>query len=287
MTWEIPGRGRAFFKKFLMTLIAGWASLDNKPKKKEISAIYLLSDSRISWSDQQNWNNARKIFCFSNHPDIIGYCGDVLFPTQVISQIITLGDAGLLFVKSDGGETKSNKIFTAIQKLFENYPTSKPYPSFSIIHCGKEIDGDFYGNILRWKIDEGWNKKPEKINFPDSSGIFCMEGSGAPEFRSLIDNHFKIGIPITSSNIFQSFIQTLKNTKLASVGGPPQLAGIYRGSFAKTFGIIFDHKRYVLGLEFDDAEDYGELEWRNELFERSNPITKKIADGAKKQFITK
>jgi hypothetical protein len=264
-----------------MTLIVSWASLDKKGKKSEVSAMYLISDSRISWGKNHTWDNGRKIFHFENHPDILGYCGDVLFTTQVLSQIITLGDSGILFKKEETFETKSTIIFSKIIELLERFPQSKLFPSFSVIHCGKTIKGEFGCTSLIWTDKNGW--KIESITTPEYSDKLIVAGSGSSEFNQLYYNRFSTYEAKNSRDIYQCFIDTLSNIRDPLCGGPPQLAGVYRGDISKTFGIIIAEKKYVLGLEIQDDSDFGDFEWRNELFERCSPLTMRILPHAQRQ----
>jgi hypothetical protein len=264
-----------------MTLIVSWAALDRKGDKNDVASMYIMSDSRISWGPNHIWDNGRKIFNFQNHPDILGYCGDVLFITQVLSQIITLGDSCLLFNSEDTFSKKSENIFETIISQLNKFPQSKLFPSFSIIHCGKTLKGEFGCRNLSWKKGDGWNTK--NISPNEYSDKLIVAGSGSQEFNALYFKRFKSYERKTSREIYQCFIDTMSEIKDPLCGGPPQLAGVYRGDISKTFGIISDEKRYVLGIEIDETANFGEFEWRNELFERCNPVSKKILPEAQRQ----
>jgi|GEM_PF-304474 hypothetical protein len=277
---EVPGQFRAIF---YMTIIASWVTLDDKVGAKEVSSIYIVSDSRISWPDGSCWDHARKVFNFTNHPDILGYSGDVLFPSQVLSQILSLGDAGLLFDKKDSFNMKSDAIFKAITRLFGDYPKSKLFPSFTIMHYGKQIGGDFGGRIYRWEKARGW-AVPEPLPIPEHTQLCVCVGSGSAEFMIPFNRKHKPAYgPVTSKDIYQQFVETLCSIKNPSCGGPPQLAGVFRNDFSQSFGIISNEKRYVLGLEIENDANLLSVEWRNELFERCDPITKERFASAKRQ----
>jgi hypothetical protein len=66
-----------------MTLLVSWIGVD----PHGTSSAYIAADSRVSWGDVANFDHGRKVFAFRHSPDILGYCGDVLFPTMVLSQI--------------------------------------------------------------------------------------------------------------------------------------------------------------------------------------------------------
>ena len=66
-------------------------------------------------------------------------------------------------------------------------------------------------------------------------------------------------------------------------GGSPQLVGLYNRFNGKNFGVIYEKKRYYLGREIEQTENFNSIEWRNELFERCDGLTTKILDGAQRQ----
>lgn len=265
-----------------MTLIVAWAALDNKGPSKEISAMYIMSDSRISWGNNDKWDCGRKIFHFNNHPDILGYCGDVLFPTQVLSSVISMGDAELLFNKYDLFNVKSDKIFAAIKRLFISYPIDKTFPSFSIIHAGKQFNGDFGFNTFTWQAELGWLPK-SSIKLLEQTSQLLVTGKGGSEFKTIYFKKFNTLEKRKSREIFQCFIDTLSGITEPTCGGPPQLVGVYRGDIAKPFGIINKGKKYFLGCEVLEIPSNQITEWRNELFERCSPLTKEIIPNAKRQ----
>jgi hypothetical protein len=74
-----------------MTLLVSWVGVDTHGP----SSVYIASDSQISWGTLAKFNFGRKVFAFSKWPDILGYCGDVLFPSIALNQIVELADAGV------------------------------------------------------------------------------------------------------------------------------------------------------------------------------------------------
>jgi len=65
-------------------------------------------------------------------------------------------------------------------------------------------------------------------------------------------------------------------------GGAPQLVGIYRKGAARSFGIIFNDQKYLLGLPVEN-ENLKSVEWRNHLFEESDPNTNQRQTNAQPQ----
>ena len=94
-----------------MTSLISWIGVDSRAP----SSIYLASDSRITWGNKGTWDNARKVFGSTNYPELLGYCGDVLFPSQALGQLIDLIDLGL-FDDNDTPEDKWSAIVDILQK---------------------------------------------------------------------------------------------------------------------------------------------------------------------------
>ena len=69
-----------------------------------------------------SFDQGRKVFAFSNWPDILGYCGDVLFPLIALNQIVQLGDSGLLFESGYTSKQKFQAIVDKLNHLFAEYP---------------------------------------------------------------------------------------------------------------------------------------------------------------------
>ena len=93
-----------------MTLLASWIGVDNKKNGPKPCSLYIVSDSRISWPNGNKYDNYKKVFGMKNHPDVFGFCGDVLFPSIVLGQLIPQIDAGLLITDSDDSITKNDKV---------------------------------------------------------------------------------------------------------------------------------------------------------------------------------
>ena len=85
-----------------MTLLLAWASFDDG--KDDPSAIYIATDSRISWGDTSTWDFAQKVFCVPQSMEIFGYCGDVMCVTQTLSQIVHLCSSNIFGPPTDPAE---------------------------------------------------------------------------------------------------------------------------------------------------------------------------------------
>jgi len=125
----------------------------------------------------------------------------------------------------------------------------------------------------------------EEIALPQISTKIYSGGSGKVEF----DNNWinwereKHNDYRTSRGVYHCLYQTLKEIKDPSTGGLPQIVGLFRNKNTKLFGIVEDDKKYVYGKESSESINSESIEWRNENFERTNPETLKIFDGAQRQ----
>ena len=252
-----------------MTLLVAWVGVDTHGP----ASMYIASDSRISWEPGVNFDQGRKVFAFSNHPDILGYCGDVLFPSIALNQIVQLADAGLLFKDGFTAKEKFQAIVKKLNHLCAAYPklhSGLAANSLQIIHASREISNNkqFFCHSISWSKVDGW--KGKAVEFPQQSDILFALGSGSPEFKHNYQRYQSGPNKSTSRNVFHCFCDTLNNITDKQVGGAPQIVGLYRkpDSIAVNFGVIYMRSRHFLGARIDDLKDLStNVEWRNENFE--------------------
>jgi hypothetical protein len=261
-----------------MTSLVVWLGVDSRGP----ASIYIASDSRITWgSSSIKWDHSQKVFSSQKYPDIIGYCGDVLFPSQLLAQIIRLIDAGMLFENSDIPIIKFNKITKVIQEAFEAYPKSERR-NFAIIYCTREYEGMasiFHAFLLDWKLKNGWHT--DLIALPKTedgqkykSGIVRPFGSGAKSIKKWYDRWNKIkSEKDTSRTVFNAFCDSLFSKEDEFSGGAPQLVALYRIDCGKYIGTVYQRNRYLFGLPILDSGQLNNIEWRNNVFERCDGIT--------------
>jgi hypothetical protein len=261
-----------------MTLIVAFLAVDNKHPAPQPSSIYIVSDSRISWSSsttKEHFDCGRKIFGCMNSPDIFGYCGNALFPSLILSQISDLADQGLLFERHWSCEEKFQCIKNKLINIFEQFPFDH---TVEIIHASRDEHGEFFCGGL----ELSHNREPQ-ITVPEfknhSDKLFVL-GSGSENF---LEKFTLYADQKTSRSVFHCFTDTLSEGKDKCIGGAPQLVGLYRKDYAKFFGIIYNERRYLHGLPIDNMSNFDRVEWRNELFERCNGNTMKRIEDAQKQ----
>ena len=267
-----------------MTLVVSWVGVDTHGT----SSAYITSDSRVSWGSIGKFDYARKVFAFKNSPDILGYCGDVLFPSIVLSQIVEMADCGLLFKEDYTAKEKFEVIKETLVQSFFKYPheeTRITNEVLQVIYISREKNDNknFFCHLIEWRRGKGWSGK--EIHLPGKSDILLVMGSGKSEFQDNYELYQLEGNKNTSRNVFHCFCDTLFNIKDNACGGAPQLVGIYRkpDSSAQKFGIIKDNKRYLFGAQIDKLTNFDNIEWRNDLFELCDGNTMKKVENAQSQ----
>jgi hypothetical protein len=260
-----------------MTSLIGWVAVDSRGP----TSIYLASDSRISWKPNGTWDYGRKVFASRNYPELLGYCGDVLFPTQVLGQVIDLIDGNLCISKDHTAEQKKDIIFKILKDSFRGYPINTAQ-AFSIVYCTREneqMQSFFHLATLCWG-SAGWSE--EKLSIPAKSGIIQTLGSGSQFVKKWYQRWSNTKEKRTSRSVFSAFCDSIESGDDKYTGGAPQLVSIYRRGSAENVGIIYKEKRYLLGLPVECSEMCSAVDWRNGIFERCDWKTMKRMEKAQK-----
>jgi hypothetical protein len=104
-----------------MTTLISWVGVDSR----SASSVYIASDSRISWGSSNCWDTGRKVFASKIRPDVFGYCGDVLFPTQVLGQLIEQIDQSILFSHGEPFRSRAKIVKQALAASLGNIPVNQ------------------------------------------------------------------------------------------------------------------------------------------------------------------
>ncbi len=261
-----------------MTLLLSWIGKDSR----KTSSVYIASDSRFSWGFPNTYDYGRKVFAFQNSPDILGYCGDVLYPTIILNQIMEMDRDRVLFPAESTNRERADIVFGEITKRFDTYPTSIAMSSsLEILHVSRQKETDFICFVYKWTKKQGWTKQEHPI--PETSDKVIILGSGKDEFYKRYLEYYNGNNGKTSRALFQCLCHTLLKMKDLQCGGSPQLVGLYNRFKGKNFGVIYDNKRYFIGREMTEGKILNNIEWRNELFERCDGSLIKILPGAQRQ----
>lgn len=263
-----------------MTSLIAWSPVDQRYP----SAIYLASDSRITWgSPELYWDNARKLFSSKTSPDIFGYVGDVIFPIMTLGQLVEMIEQGLLFTKDDSFPIKCEKVNSFIKNSLASYP-SKQFNPFDILYISRTAKGmESKFNAVKIVAKKNCELESTELDhLTNDDGTICHLGTGADSTKKHINSwHEQMGKK-TSRAVFGGFCDSIKSSDDKYSGGAPQLAGLYRKGNAKTFGIIFDGKAYFSGQPVNEEIRTEIIEWRNELFERCD-VSGDLVDKAQRQ----
>jgi len=267
-----------------MTLLVSFIGVDGKKDGPKPASIYIASDSRISWRNTTaKFDYGKKVFGCKNSPDIFGYCGDVLFPSIVLNQLVSIADQGLLFSPEWNCTQKFQAIIDKLVQMFNQYPSEIEgitTDSIEIIYASTEKDRSFYCQKMKWRKSTGkW--KVDDVKYGEYSDKLFVAGSGAGEFLEKLEEYQNYSR--TSSAIFHCFCDTLFNIKDKYCGGAPQLVGLYRKFNSQVFGIVYNNKRYLEGMEISNLRNFNAVNWRNENFEICDGDTMKIKPKAKRQ----
>jgi hypothetical protein len=272
-----------------MTSLIAWLAID----QRQPSAMYIATDSRITLPDgdrYKTWDYGRKVFASKTFPEIFGYCGDALFPTQILSQIVELIDTNLIFDSADNPDSKLQKILTLLNLTTDNY--FYPLANTFILYGTKSYDPSIKKPVLRNKflmakldwseVEKKWNGS--WINLPQKSGPIVIEGSGK---RAIIDRSEaweKSSQSGTSRGVFGLFCSALLSRADEKSGGPPQLVGIRRNTNGISFGIIYNQKRYYFGLPIENIDNFESVIWHNILFEVCDGNTLELKPGYQRGY---
>jgi hypothetical protein len=261
-----------------MTSFIAWVAVDERAP----SAVYFASESRLS-NNTWHWDFGRKLFASQTYPDIFGYVGDVLFPSQILSQVIDLIDVGVLFKPDDNVDQKLDKIKFFLYQVASGYAN---LTDVYIYYCSRLDRGgksSLQSTFRLYRIyfrNNQWLS--ERIGMPMKSGPIKIDGSGRKHVENAIKEWEQSSHKDTSRSMFSAFCDAIEITKDVRSGGAPQLVGVHRKGPAKYFGIVHKNKRYFLGLPVANPENANNINWFNEIFEITNGETKKRQKGVKR-----
>ena len=123
-----------------------------------------------------------------------------------------------------------------------------------------------------------WSRRT--VTMPDRSGLVLNEGSGKQHVRQAY-NEWQAGPSArTSRAVFSAFCDSIADSGDPGTGGAPQLAGLYRIGPGRLIGIVHKRQRYFARAALIGAEQTDGVEWRNDLFERTEGKSKKRTPGA-------
>jgi len=262
-----------------MTSFIAWIGVD----QRGVASTYFASDSRLTWDKSGFWDNGRKLFVARQYPHLLGYCGDVVFPTQTLSQIVEMIDLGFLADVEGDVDSCIERIVGVLSRALVTYPSSEKR-AFQIVYATREDVGlrcRFHLRLL--SSDTGPDIRSEVIELPSKSAAVKILGSGKARITFHLAQWQSSDVRETSRAVFSAFSDALREGTDPDSGGPPQLTGLYRVGGGKTFGVVWNGRRYFYGTEVQSVSSMEIVNWYNELFEICDPLTLKRKPGAQPQ----
>jgi hypothetical protein len=267
-----------------MTTVLVWVAHSRTGESPELPrAMYLASDSRITWgSDAHRWDAGRKVFAPINEPHLFGYCGDVVFPSLVLGQLIAAIDQGILFASDAGGDEKNRIILETIKESHLRRHNVQEQ-DFVIVHACRLNDWPstrfgcwtirYEASSAQWQCSE--------LPVPATTGIVVALGSGANAARSHADRWAESDVGGTSRAIFSGFCDAVMSGNDQLTGGMPQISGLYTEGPPRPLGFVEGGQLFLHGLQLPSGGPMTNIEWRDRLFQRVNPTTLRPVDGAR------
>ncbi|CAH0538558.1 hypothetical protein [Vibrio marisflavi] len=259
-----------------MTTLISWLTYDQRGP----ASLYVASDSRLSWGQQAYWDSGRKIYYSGKHALILGFCGEAMFCSQVMSQIVAYIDSCDVFEKTIASTSRFDLVYNLIKRSFGKYPVAFALDSFKIIYATRESPRNFHSYVIKWAKNKPKNQNwsYEKLSLPLKTGLVESLGSGATSYK----NHYqKLYSTSDISGLSRSFYSSLstyiETNEDPLTGGAIQLAGLFNVGSAKAHGVIKGEQRYIYGMEIDPHDNINNVRWVNERFENcdGNSIQRK------------
>lgn len=249
-----------------MTTLISWIAYDQTGP----ASLYVASDSRYSWGKEASWDSGRKVYFSSKYPDILGFCGDVVFCSQVISQVISYIDTCDIFEQQSNCDSRFQLVYKLVQRNFGNYPTYYALDSFQIVYATRETKRSFHVYLISWikSKPKGGNWTFKKLSLPEKTGLIESLGSGSTSYNTHYTNSYiQSDIARLSRSYYASLCSHIASGIDPSTGGPVQLAGLFNIGSAKAHGVISMGRRYLYGMEVDPHESINSVRWVNDQFE--------------------
>lgn len=267
-----------------MTTLICWISRD----PNGTSAAYLASDSRITWgSDARRWDSGRKLFASKSSPDLMGYCGEAFFPSQVLGQATDLIDNGLLWQADVEPDERSRRLVDFIKSAAGRRHNAVE-ADFQIVHVarrGQSNASAFEVKTLKYQsFDSSWTSASVDMSaIGQNSAQVLAIGSGAAHLQAETDRWEQSDQGGTSRAVFGAFCDALKRGKDPLTGGQPQIVGLTRKGAGQVYGFSDGLSAYLYGSPIADPELRQLIEWRDDCFQRIDGQTLKLMSNAQRQ----
>jgi hypothetical protein len=190
----------------------------------------------------------------------------VLFPTQVLSQLVDAIDSGVLFDPSNKCPlTRLSIIETRIKHSVTAFPERTPFSIVYGTRTGEGFGAEFQVAVISW--DDVNGVQARMIDMPLQSDLILALGSGTPTVKEYQFEWRTSDLGRTSRTVFSAFCDAIQSGKDKCSGGAPQLVGLYLRGPSRSFGVFYEDSCFLHGMKVSDTTHAG-IEFRNLLFER-------------------
>jgi hypothetical protein len=238
-------------------------------------ALYILTDSRITWTDPTEiWDAGRKTFGSATSPDVFGYCGDAYFMPMALSQILDMAACGALDLTTASAKERHTIILRQLKNSLGRIAT-KHVLKMTLFHGAREGDG-MQATFRLWRSTYNPNTKrwsDNELSVADRSYLAGIDGTGKSTVQKFEAKTDKMAASGTSRAAIHAFCKSLHSAEDSFTGGPPQMVGLWRIGAAKQFGYYWNRRFFISGMECPDNTSRMNINWFNEFFERCNPET--------------
>lgn len=255
----------------MTTLVAWWSRDQNR-----FAALHVATDSRISWgSSSRRWDAGRKVFASATTPDIWAYCGDVVFPALVLSQLTSAADKGALFGVDATPEERHEVVVAGLKNSFQRRHDA-PDENFTVVHASRAGEGKEAKPLL-WrtsfnKAGRIWTDEAVEIG-EAAPGIIVTAGSGSSALKAEAKRWSESDIGGTSRSIYMAFCEAISSGADPLSGGAPQMASLRPSGGGQTVGTFHEGQPHLHGLPLAAAADPDSFEWFDDLLQRVDPQT--------------
>ena len=273
-----------------MTILVSWIAYDQRGP----SSAYIATDSRISWDGARVWDGARKCFASRQYPDLFGYVGEVLLPSLVLGQFVDALDSGFAVGCQAGLPERRRALFESLKRSVESYPVRPPLTDFSVFHLGRVgvgMDSTFEAMTVHHRgrtLQCGMQTSLDcpavlELGSPGAreANIPTVAGSGEQSFEQQLAGWSESDHRHTSRAVFSALCASITAGATPTVGGVPQLVGLYRIGSGRVLGVVTESGASVLGYSVYGRDLDDSVEFRSHLFERVDANGQLLA-GAKR-----
>jgi len=257
-----------------MTSLGSWRGTDSRGA----SSLYIVTDSRFTWPNGSFIDSGRKTFVSPSSPDVFGYCGDVRLPKLVLTQ---LEESGLL--GNSSAQARHIEFLRRLESAMRQHPSSS-LESFAVVHGARDGAG-MTSTFQAWCTTATHTTVLADVEerLPLDSTLAFALGSGQNAVRREDRRWNRSEVGRTSRAVFSGFCDSLNAGSDKNSGGAPQVVALFRSGPAEHIGVIYGGTRYLRGQAVgSDEVATTATEWRNELFERCDPVTMTLLTGGQR-----